>query len=155
MRDIEHWQEDLAREKELVVDRRKATRYLNQCYARVYTVHQANAMKKNWRDLCACVFHYDYFPVASFFLLSLLLLASSTSRQARQPSSHMCRVSLSLSLCFCWRFLSSNAQPEQQANELIFFLVLFLFFFLFTPVFYVCSLSFYCIHSSSTRAEQQ
>jgi len=144
MRDIEHWQEDLAQEKELVVDRRKATRYLNQCYARVYTVHQANAIKKNWRDLCACVFHYDYFPVASFFLLSLLLLASSTSRQARQPSSHMCRVSLSLSL-FLLTFLVVECSTRITSERTDFFLVLFLFFFLFTP--FLCMLPFLLLHT--------
>src|SRR5689334_16054716 len=63
--------------------------------------------------VCVYVFHYDYFPVASFFLLLLLLplllqASLSSSRQAQQPSSHMCYA----------LFSSSNAQPE-LASELI------------------------------------
>ncbi len=130
------------------MDRRKATRYPNQCclFLCICLVHRANAMKENWRDLCVCmcvcVFHYDYFPVASFFLLLLLLPASSSSCRTQQPSSHMCLVSLSL-LC---RFLLSNAQPEQQANELIFScsfpIFLSIHSFSYVPFFYSISSSF-------------
>ena len=113
MQDIKHWEEELARkdrEKEIVVDRRKATRYLNQCC--VCVVHRANAMK---RPLCVCVFHYDYFPVASFFstiaaTTNIVVISSSTT--TFKP--HVPCLSLSVSR------LSSNAQPEQQTNELIF-----------------------------------
>jgi hypothetical protein len=134
MQDIEHGEEELTKEEEVVVDRRKATRYPNQCclFLCICLVHRANAMKENWRDLCVCVcvcvFHYDYFPVASFFLLLLLLPASSSSRRTQQPSSHMCLVSLSLSFVVsCCRMLNQN---NKRTNW--FFLVLFLFFCLFT-----------------------
>lgn len=73
-----------------------------------------------------CVFHYDYFPVGSFFPLPLLLFLLpllqilSSSRQARQPSSHMCRLlSFFSSSSSSLPLSSSNAQLEQQANELI------------------------------------
>ncbi len=58
MLDIEHEDDELEqedREKEPVVDRRKATRYLNQCSVCVYCASNARHKEELEKPLCVCV----------------------------------------------------------------------------------------------------
>jgi hypothetical protein len=99
------------------------------------------------RPLCVCVFHYDYFPVASYFLLLLLQPTSSSSRQTRQPSSHMCLLSLSLSLSlFLLSFFVVECSTRTMNERTDFFFLFFsFFFFLFTGFFLHSRFLFYIL----------
>jgi hypothetical protein len=141
-------------EKELVADRRKATRYLNQCS--VSTVNRTHVIKKNWRDLCVCVFHYDYFPVASFFFCCCCwsyncdYCSWHRRRLAKRGNLQAtCSYSLSLSLTLVVLVIECSTKASEETD-----LFLFLFFsiFLFLYFSFLFFLRFSCsIYSSSTR----
>lgn len=154
MQDIEHWEDELTKEKELVVDRRKATRYLNQCCIYGLYIERMLCGRTGETFVCVCVSLWLFsgslvFSVVAATTNIVVISSNTTTFKPHVPClSLSLPPSLPLSLVdSCRRMLNQN---NKRTNW--FFLILFLFFSLFTRGFF-CILFFYSIYSSSIRVE--